>query len=255
MLLALLLTACSTGPQPVALSFAAELAGQPFSCQESYPLPDGRALRFNDLRVFVHDLQLVDDKGTHHPVALDSSSPWQTEALALLDFEDGTGSCRNGSAPTHTTLTGAADGGPWTGLQFKVGVPFADNHADPAKAQAPLSLTSMHWSWQGGYKFLRLDADLGESSTLVHLGSTGCAGTIGDMSACGQPNRPQVTLDGDPTAGVVVMQLNPLLQPDTLDQGCMGAASHPGCAPVFAAVGLDAAQGTANGNQQVFVLR
>jgi cytochrome c peroxidase len=49
----------------------------------------------------------------------------------------------------------------FTGLRFRVGVPPAVNHADPA-ALAPghplnPAVNGLHWSWQGGYVFLALE--------------------------------------------------------------------------------------------------
>ncbi len=68
-----------------------------------------------------------------------------------------------------------------------------DNHANPAAALAPLNVGSMFWTWQLGYKFLRLDVRRQDSDTSawsLHLGSEGCqsnaayAGMIDNLDRC-----------------------------------------------------------------------
>jgi len=45
--------------------------------------------------------------------------------LALLDFEDGTGGCVNGTPDVNDRVAGTVPEGHYTGLRFTLGVPFS----------------------------------------------------------------------------------------------------------------------------------
>lgn len=226
----LLLVLACTASEPITIPFIATEGTHPIRCGE--PTPTG--LTVYDLRLFLHGLTLTAEDGAQVPLAL-TPGPFQTETVAMLDFEDG---CSNGTPQTHTVLTGAAPAGTYTALSMVLGVPFAENHANPAKASGPLSATAMHWTWQGGYKFLRLDYVRRDGRKRVHLGSTGCRGEIGAPEGCSRENRATVTLPlrpGEP----LVLDVAAL----TTAGGCMGGEDEPDCAPVFEALGMDPAAG------------
>lgn len=58
-------------------------------------------------------------------MTLDQDGAWQLGDLALLDFEDASGACANGTAGMNTTLRGTVPEGEYTGLSFTIGVPCA----------------------------------------------------------------------------------------------------------------------------------
>jgi uncharacterized repeat protein (TIGR04052 family) len=139
-------------------------------------------------------------------------------------------------------------------MAFTLGVPASRNHLDLSTQPAPLSLSHLFWSWNSGYKFMRVDmrATQGDSAAtawVIHLGSTGCVGTAGASAAptrCAQPNRAEVSFaDFDPSNDVVVADLAALLaranvrtnQPKTA-AGCMSAPTDSDCGALFAALGL-----------------
>jgi hypothetical protein len=163
-LAAVTLAACSTpgqqaGTQPVNIQFAAEINGQPFACGQSYSNvgTTKSTITPSDYRLYVSEVNLVRKDGSTVPVQLTQDGVWQYQNVALLDFENGTGPCRNGTAPTNTTVRGNAPAGDYVGVELTVGVPFALNHQDPTVAPAPLNSTAMFWNWQGGYKFIKFD--------------------------------------------------------------------------------------------------
>jgi len=255
----------------LAIDFQARFAGHPFSCRDAIPLPGGEALTFSQLKLFLHDLRLVDVNGEEVPLQLASDGRWQSDPVALLDFEDGSGHCRNGSSATHTRVVGMLPQGDYRGLKFRVGVPFDLNHADPIRATPPLTESSMHWGWQGGYKFLRLDGRVGGRPFIAHLGSTGCEGTIGHISSCARPNRPEITLpDFTLERPGVFLELDRLLEgalepaepsrstgpsdpvPQSTTLRCMGGADEPGCGSIFSSLGLELATGRPVGTAKVF---
>jgi uncharacterized repeat protein (TIGR04052 family) len=291
---AVLLSACGTAPTPpsptstastqtVALRFVAQVAGQPFVCGQRYSgIGSTRStITPSDFRFYVSEVHLIDAGGRAVPLALTQDSTWQLDNLALLDFENGSGPCRNGTAATNTTVRGTVPAGSYTGLRFTLGVPFARNHGDPTTAPSPLNLTAMFWNWQGGYKFFKFDtATSGQTATTappdqrgggnasgfsVHLGSTVCAsGSRTEApSACQNPNRVTVHLDRfDAATQVVVADIAAVLAGANVDvnapgtsPGCMSFLGDADCPPVMGALGLAYGGVPASGPQRLFTAR
>jgi len=230
----------SASTVPVEIHFAATIRGAPFACDE-----EAAGVQARDLRLYVHDLQLVGSDGRTTPVVLDTDGVWQDGEVALLDFEDGSGACANGTTATRTLVVGKAAAGEHIGLRFQIGVPFAKNHADPSAADPPLNLGQMHWGWRAGYKFLRFEAASAAGPPWrLHFGSTACEGEIGAISACGFPNRIAVDLASfDRSRDVVAFELAPLLlglSAEGGDGSCMAEADDPDCQAVFVGLGIDA---------------
>ena len=145
--------------------------------------------------------------------------------------------------------TGTVPTGTYDAIRFEMGVPFEANHDNPSTAPSPLNLTSMHWNWQGGYKFLRIDSgNFSMADWRMHLGSTGCDGdpVSGGTTACGAPNRTEVEFDGfDAGNDVISADLAALFDGAALDVnqemtpvGCMAGPTDGDCAPLFDNLGL-----------------
>ncbi|MFN0122812.1 MAG: MbnP family copper-binding protein [Blastocatellia bacterium] len=201
--------------------------------------------------VYVHNVRLIDASGKETPVALEQDGKWQMENLALLDFENGSGPCANGTADTNEAVKGKAPAGNYTGVKFSVGVPFERNHADPAKAPSPLNLTQRFWVWNSGYKFARIEMQTTglPQGWMLHLGSTGCqpGRTMQTPpTSCSFPNRAEIMLGNFNVNGdVVVTDLKRLLDGANMDvnqpktaRGCMSGQNDADCAPLFANIGL-----------------
>ena len=168
----------------VAIDFAAYVGESEFACGESYEGVgvEESTITPTDFRFYVSDVALIDEDGNAVPLELEQDGKWQYQNTVLLDFEDGTSACDNGTAETNTTVIGTVPEGDYQGLQFTLGVPEKLNHDDAAIAPSPLNLTSMWWNWQGGYKFLRVDletespianvADTSDRDVLVNEQST-----------------------------------------------------------------------------------
>jgi len=265
----------SSNAQPVRFRFEGRLAGRPFACGKLYPDVGTGATTVTpaDLRFFVSSFEMVDGQGRASPVSLDQDGVWQYKSLALIDLEDGTGECRNGNAATHAEITGSVPQGRYTGIRFTVGVPFELDHLDPAEAPSPLNMTAMFWTWQSGYKFIRAEvlAEPSQASNTVpetagresqipsgrahargfpvHVGSTGCGGTIrtnAPPEECTHPNRAVVTLQGfDWATDLVIFDLGRLLAssdvtanaPNTAP-GCMSGEEDPDCQAIMKALGI-----------------
>ena len=235
----LLLTACPAR-QAVELRFEAQVEGAAITCDEPRPLADGRRVELVDLRFYVHAIELEDADGRRVPLALDVDEHQQAD-LALIDLTSDSGSCRNSSAVMRTAIRGSVAPGDYWRVHFRVGVPFAANHADPIHAEGPLAALSMHWGWQGGYKFLRADLRLDGAPHSVHVGSTGCLGEIGAITECKRANRAEGVALLHGSRAAIAVELAPLLAPAPADTvpGCMAEAGDPGCAPVLSAMGLN----------------
>lgn len=274
-LASLLMAGCAGGPtapsagaglQPVSLRFAAQVNGQPFECGRSYASvgTTKSTITPSDFRMYVSEVHLIDAAGKAVPVRLDQDGVWQLGDTALIDFENGSGPCRNGTAATNTTVRGSVPAGAYTGVRFTLGVPFARNHGDPTVAPAPLNSTAMFWTWQGGYKFLKFDTAStgqpaltappaadgggGASGFSVHLGSTLCASPSRTQppTACANPNRVMVQFDRfDLARNSIVADIGAVLAAANVDvnapgtsPGCMSFLKDADCPPVMSALGL-----------------
>lgn len=250
----------------VDLKFEAVVHGEDFECGKSYKKIGitQSTITPSDFRFFVSEIHLIDAKGQAIPVKLNQDKTWQLDNLALLDFENGSGPCKNGTKPTNTSVKGTIAAGDYKGLRFTLGVPFSMNHQDPTLAPAPLSSTAMFWTWQGGYKFLKFDAATSgqplttaapaangggnASGFSVHLGSTMCAAPskTSPPTSCQNPNRLTVTFDKfDISKQVVVADIGAVLAGANVDvnapgtsPGCMSFLKDADCPPVMSALGL-----------------
>ncbi len=242
------------------LTFEARVGAEPFACDKTFTGVGTSASTWapKDLRFYVHDVRVVDDAGKEVPVALIADGKWQTDQVALVDFENKTGGCTNGTTDVNATVRGEVPSGTVAkGVRFRVGVPEALNHQDQAAAPSPLNLSTMFWSWADGYKHVRIEgASATQPGWLVHLGSTDCSATDG-TTTCARSNRPEVAFDAfDAGAQKVVVDLAKLLEGSDVDAnaggpvGCMSGATDPDCAPLFERLGLDAS-GAADASKQV----
>jgi uncharacterized repeat protein (TIGR04052 family) len=255
------------GPIDVAIAFDAAVNGTAFACGQSYAGvgTGGTMITPVDFRFYVHDVALIDANGATVPVELDQDGQWQRENLALLDFEDGSGPCVNGTAAVNTTVRGTAPAGEYTGVQFVLGVPESLNHADQTTATAPLDLTALFWSWNAGYKFARIDhtSDAQPEGWFVHLGSTGCSPS-GDptvpATSCANQHRPTVRFNTfDQDLNEIVADYGAILAGVDVSvnagpRGCMSFPGDPQCPTVMNAFGLDY-EGNVSTGQTFFSVR
>jgi uncharacterized repeat protein (TIGR04052 family) len=251
--------------QPVTLNFEGMVGDQPFSCTESYRLGTAETMAMpTDFRLYVSDVALIDAEGNAVPLTLEQDGKWQYDTVALLDFEDRTGTCANGTPETRTQVVGTVPAGDYQGVQFTVGVPFDLNHDDATLAPSPLNLTSLWWNWRGGYKFLRVDLEThsmnaelpdhqkdgghsghGSDTThtddpghgagaasgfAIHLGSTGCQAEGDNLqpTRCLNPNRADIVLsEVDPATDTIAVDLAALVQSNDLSTNVPN--TPPGC--------------------------
>jgi len=247
------IASAQTAPQKVSIRFAAVAGSEEIACGKSVGGigTTKSTITPRDFRFYVHNVRMVDANGKEHPVELIQDNKWQLDNLALLDFEDGTGACRNGTPDRNAEVTGTVPAGiQYHGLRFTLGVPFEKNHTDLTNMPPPLNLTALAWVWNAGRKFARLDF----SSTgaprgyAIHLGSTGCTPSDTQTTVptnCSSPNRAEVSFDHfDPKTDVVLADLAALLRDSNVDEagkmmsGCMSGPTTKACGPLFQHLGL-----------------
>lgn len=209
--------------------------------------------------LYIHDVVLINSDGTELPVTMDDND-WQNSGVALLDYQDKLDNCESETAkPTNNMLVGSVQGDLVNvdRIRFTVGVPSELNHEDITAAASPLNRTDMHWSWQSGYKHLRMDVspdggvmkpDNTTATTWnIHLGSTGCVGSpqTGETVSCGANNRPTIELDiSDIANQQLVIDYGKLVENSALmtDQGgapgCMSGPTDLDCIDIFDALGM-----------------
>ncbi|MGB3263096.1 MAG: MbnP family copper-binding protein [Microcoleus sp.] len=249
--------------QEIEIKFSAAVGEKSFNCGESYSNLGTSAATVTptDFRFYISEVGLIDGSGKAVPLTLKQDGKWQHQNVALLDFENKSGACANGTAEIRDRVIGTIPKGNYKGLQFTLGVPFSLNHEDASLAPSPLNLTSLWWNWRGGYKFLRIDiknqiadqnpgSKSGKESSqiahsagnrggshggglqgfMIHLGSTGCKaeGNNQKPNICAIPNTSQVIFSNfDPTNNTVIADLKSLVSQTNLTAN--QANTPPGC--------------------------
>lgn len=262
LLIALTSFGCSDGdpdpvaPVPVTLHFELNVAGEPFACGQRYANVGSPPADFTptDARFYAYDFALVGAEGTN-PIELDESS-FQGQGVALLDFEDGCGP--DGTAELNSEVTGIVVPGNFSGVRFTLGLPPEQNFIDLVSAAPPLDVSGMYWTWQFGYKFLKVDGSVpssegGINPFLVHVGASGCPGTNAEAPPdgdCQYPNRVTYTLEGASNSnprvtadlGAILALSDLSTNTDGTAPGCMSEPDDPECDAVFDRLGVNDAR-------------
>lgn len=249
--------------KPYSVRFAAVVGDEPFACGREYTGigTSGATMTPVDLRVYVHDVKLVDAQGEEAALELETND-YQSKNVALLDFEDGSGGCDQGDATTHLSIKGVAPENDYAGVKFKLGIPLELNHVAVDRQAPPLNKTSLFWDWRLGHIFLAAvtRAEVGTSTVtndhFTHVGSTACTGDpeMGlPVTTCAKPNRGEYTLNGDLENDDILLDLKAIkTNADiTAGVGChsFDAAS---CSGMFDSLGIDFATGAPKPSQSVF---
>lgn len=254
----------------VDLPVVARVGTEAFACGKTYTNvgTTGTTYEPMDFRVYVHAVRLVTRDGQEVPVTLTEDGTWQHSGVVLLDFANKDGLCTQGTAAMNASIKGTVPQGDYTGLRFTLGVPEDLNHGDPTTLGAPLGDMGLHWNWQSGFLFTRIEGRTqGLPEHVMHLGSTACApppeGQTQGTAGCANNNRPEFRLDGfDVTRNQVVMDLGALFAGSNLDEnlsgpntavGCMSFPDDADCGPIFERLGLAYGAQAANPAAQTFI--
>lgn len=224
-----------------------------------------------DTRFYISNVMLLDAAGKATPLVMGDNGAKQAAAgVALMDFGNVVGTTC--TTDYNTSISGKVAPGTYTGVSFTLGVPVrsADfktklNHTNTAdtSAPAPLQVSPMSWTWQGGRKFTKIEFQpttpidkVGANTATkwyVHIGSTGCAGdptAAGNETACTNPNRLNVQFSAfNAGSQKIVFDVAALFKEAdvTFDGGgaggCMSGTTDPECPAIFKALGLDITTG------------
>lgn len=241
----LLLSGCDSGQQQLTLNFS--LQNLPGSVHQ--------------VAFFIYDLALIDTDNQPQPIVLDSiQHPDQVALISLSSTQSG--------ALLQASVDGSSE---FKGLEFTLGVPETLNHANPLQARAPLNNSQMFWSWQQGYKFLRIDGQYNSAWNKMagdaqlpaengqwafHLGSTGCVSPSAlqpPTQPCSNDHRVRVRLSGfDPEKNHIAVDLSVLQtlassndsSSDKKIQCTEAYTEQPVCMQLLAVLGLNVQTGT-----------
>jgi uncharacterized repeat protein (TIGR04052 family) len=256
-------TACGgTDTIPFTALFGAKVGTEVWSCASTYTNvgADASTIRPVDLKFYVHDVRLINEAGAEVAVTLTQDGVWQHAGVALLDFEDDTEACANGTAETNDKVVGTVPTGKYRGIVFKLGVPFELNHTEVSTAPAPLNLSSMYWSWNMGRLFLSLmtSAETDPSTSfesILHVGSANCVGDAqaGGVMSCAKPNRPEFRFpDYRLGRSVAVADVKEILQKSNLKTDVCHSFTAETCTWPFEYLGINWFTGSLTPNTQRF---
>ncbi|WP_018693344.1 MbnP family copper-binding protein [Algicola sagamiensis] len=232
------------------IHFAAKVADQPIACQQMTDAPVGTtgvSPEFRDFRMYISQVKLVNDKNKSVELKLKQDGAWQYQNVALLDFENGQGTCKNATEAMNTKIIGSAPQDNYTAIEFTIGVPKALNHKgiDGEDAVSPLDVAGMNWTWQKGHKHMRIDV----KNMFIHLGTTGCEVTNADKEDIdctnARPNRPNYQLKNfDPAKSTIVFDYAALIKNNdiSVSSNCMSSPTEA-CTDLYQTLGLDIDRG------------
>ncbi|MDP2715032.1 MbnP family copper-binding protein [Rheinheimera sp.] len=242
-----ILTGCNPAPGSTStLTLQLRVNDKPLSCDSVFSLTDeavsltdkaisqaGRVWQLQQFQLYVSNFRL-----NNRPLLLDTAALHQQADIALL------GTVCDGADNWQLQFATPLAAGQ---LSFTLGVPAVLNHQDPLRAAAPLNQSDMFWSWQQGYKYLRLDihstAQPAQQWSL-HLGATGCR-SASPMRApeadCNKPNRVTINLDYLP-GQQLILDLAPILAGVNLsaDNHCMSDPNRLSCQTLLPRLGIGA---------------
>lgn len=254
-----------TSPLAVTIEFSPVVGSQPFACGQTYQHigAEDSTITPRDFRFYASNIQLVDGSGAKVALTL-TQNEWQNGVVGLVDFENFTGGCQDGTPETNLTITGTVPRAAYKGIAFDIGIPEAMNHQDLTSMPSPMNLTSLWWDWNFGHIFFaavsHVDLAGGTNDHYFHVGATGCTGdaTKGDAVTCTNHNMPHIELTSfDPTTDTITVDYGAVLAGSALTSsaGCHSFSADTCTAP-YAALGLDFATGSAGPNvQHVFEVR
>lgn len=144
--------------------------------------------------MFVHDIRVLDTQGNPISFTLDENN-YQTQNVAMLTMSCGAPESANMKISGSYTSKETAGS-----ISFKVGVPQAVNHQNPAEQPSPLNYGDLQWGWAMGKRFFVIEGTfnpvVNKQGFVFHVGSTGCNGdpTKEEAVTCSKSNRPDIQL-------------------------------------------------------------
>ncbi len=245
-----------------------------FISSDTVKVSGGSQVALKDARFYVHDINLIKTDGSKVAFSMNKDGVFQnsytangkTYNVGLLDFADGTSNCATGvfaagtTTTTNTKITGSGVSGSFSGIEFTVGVPLDLNHQDDTTLAAPLNSTGMYWSWNSGYKFMKLEFLNGSVGNAWHIGSSTCTNSV-----CTYSNRATVTVTKssgtfNPSTDTVALDIQALLNGTDTTSSAISCHAGPQssdtkCGTIGTNMGVTKATGLSSGTQSAFIIR
>ncbi|MBZ9609988.1 MbnP family copper-binding protein [Rheinheimera maricola] len=231
--LSALLSGCSpSAPDSNASSLAVQLwfNGAPLRCSDTITLAQ-QPWQLAQFQLYLSDISL-----NNKPLLLDPTPLHQQPQLALLGTVCGESANDNWQLKFTRPLSAGV-------LAFTVGVPASRNHQDPLRAASPLNQSDMFWSWQQGYKYLRLELAGAAQQWALHLGATGCQSASPmrpPTTSCQQPNLARISVNYQ-RGQILTLDLAPILAEFTpaTDNHCMSDPNRLSCQTLLPRLGIN----------------
>lgn len=217
--------------------------GKPIICEQV--IQTGKnAWQLSQLQLFLHDIQFKTNHGEWQKAQIISPENSSQEVVLLGGY------CGQKMKWQFKVKTRNAA---QNTIKFTIGVPFELNHLNPLTQPHPLNQSDMFWTWQTGYKFLRMEMASQNDEWIFHLGSTGCdspSPVRPPRTACKNPNRASVELSGFSEKSIIAVEIDKLLEGMDLvkHSECQSGENNEVCKILLPRIGV-------GGQQQVFSLR
>jgi len=164
------------------------------------------------------------------------NNQWQHDNVALLGIHCHESSDKN----WQIDLADPALLEQSSAIKFKIAVPFNKNHQNPLKATSIFDNSNMFWTWQQGYKSLRLDLSSPNADAWAfHVGAIGCHSPSALRSPkmqCRQPNHMTITIDSFNPKKPLTIELSHLIKGVELshDNRCLSMPTQSSCGGLMA---------------------
>lgn len=235
----MLLLSCQPQNHAIDLEFLPVFNGTQLDCHSSL-LAGNQTWQISQLQFYLSSIKVKDANNQWLSAQLIHSENENNE-IALVG-----GVCDH-SFNWKVSLSSPLSSKQIKGVQFDLGVPFHLNHQNPLTQKSPLNQSDMFWTWQLGYKFLRLELASNNSEWIFHLGSTGCespAPVRAPKAQCKNPNLSNILLKDYDSSKPIEINLSNLLQGAILEEenNCQSFPGSPLCEVLFPKVGIGGAQ-------------
>lgn len=183
------LISCSESDKTTTVNFMPILNNQPISCE---PMQGkGNAWGVGQFWFYLSDLQVMNDK--QWTVISLPNNNWQQNNIALIGMH-----CRD-NKQANVALQLPAFNDDVKSLKFTIGLPVNINHQNPLTATGIFNNANMFWTWQQGYKGLRLDLNNESGDNWAyHIGAVGCQSSSSlraPTTPCRQTNQVDIVID------------------------------------------------------------
>ena len=165
---------------PVSLSFQPKVGSEDLLCTDKSPELGKRAQVFADLRLFVSNLSLIDDKGQEIRVQLDTvenNSNLQfvdekQNSIALLNFLESDCASSDATEVLNNSIKGLLNQGQYKELRFQLGLPYAPYAAALTAMPAALAPSDMGWMWEHLPADIQLELYSGQKKKVLNFLTT-----------------------------------------------------------------------------------